>query len=251
MVKIINLVKSFNGQRVLDGINLEMPTGQITVVIGKSGVGKSVLLKHIVGLLKPDSGQIVVDGEDISRLRGRQLREFKQRFAVLFQGGALFDSLNVFENVAFPLREKTHLPETEISQRVRFRLAQMNLTPEVETKLPDELSGGMRKRVALARAMIQEPELMFFDEPVTGLDPPMTNTVFHLIARTHQESNYTALMVSHDIPEVFSVAHQVAMLHKGRIVAAGTPEEIQNHPDPVVQSFIRGEVDFLEDKTIS
>ena len=250
MVKIINLVKSFNGQKVLDGINLTMPTGQITVVIGKSGVGKSVLLKHIVGLLKPDSGQILVDGQDISRLRGRQLREFKQRFAVLFQGGALFDSLNVFENVAFPLREKTRLPETEISQRVRFRLAQMNLTPEVETKLPDELSGGMRKRVALARAMIQEPEIMFFDEPVTGLDPPMTNTVFHLISRTHQESSYTALMVSHDIPEVFSVAHQVAMLHKGRIIAAGTPEEIQNHPDPVVQSFIRGEVDFLEDKTI-
>jgi phospholipid/cholesterol/gamma-HCH transport system ATP-binding protein len=250
MVKIINLVKTFNGQKVLDGINLTMPTGQITVVIGKSGVGKSVLLKHIVGLLKPDSGQILVDGQDISQLRGRQLREFKQRFAVLFQGGALFDSLNVFENVAFPLREKTRLPETEISQKVRFRLAQMNLSPEVETKLPDELSGGMRKRVALARAMIQEPEIMFFDEPVTGLDPPMTNTVFHLISRTHQESNYTALMVSHDIPEVFSVAHQVAMLHKGRIVAAGTPDEIQNHPDPEVQRFIHGEVDFLEDKTI-
>jgi phospholipid/cholesterol/gamma-HCH transport system ATP-binding protein len=250
MVKIINLHKTFAGHKVLDGINLEIPAGQITVVIGKSGVGKSVLLKHIVGLLKPDSGQIIVDGQDISHLRGRQLREFKQRFAVLFQGGALFDSLNVFENVAFPLREKTRLPETEISQRVRSRLAQMHLTPEVETKLPDELSGGMRKRVALARAMIQEPELMFFDEPVTGLDPPMTNTVFHLISRTHQESGYTALMVSHDIPDVFSVAHHVAMLHKGRIIAAGTPEEIQNHPDPVVQSFIRGEVDFLEDKTI-
>ena len=246
MIKIVNLTKSFDGHKVLDGINLTMPTGQITVVIGKSGVGKSVLLKHIIGLLKPDSGQIFVDGQDLSLLTSRQLRQFKQRFAVLFQGGALFDSLNVFENIAFPLREKTRLTETEIAKRVRERLVQMSLSSEVETKFPDELSGGMKKRVALARAMIQEPEIMFYDEPVTGLDPPMTNTVFHLITKTHQESGYTALMVSHDIPEVFSVAHQVAMLHKGRIIAAGTPEEIQNHPDPMVQSFIRGEVDFLE-----
>jgi phospholipid/cholesterol/gamma-HCH transport system ATP-binding protein len=246
MIKIINLVKSFNGEKVLDGINLEMPTGQITVVIGKSGVGKSVLLKHIIGLLKPDSGQIIVDGQDIALLRGRALRKFKRRYAVLFQGGALFDSLSVFENIAFPLREKTRLPESEIAERVRERLEQMSLTAEVEDKFPDELSGGMKKRVALARAMIQEPEIMFYDEPVTGLDPPMTNTVFHLISRTHEESGYTALMVSHDIPDVFQVAHQVAMLHKGRIIAAGTPGEIQNHPDPVVQSFIRGEVDFLE-----
>ena len=246
MIKIVNLTKSFGGHKVLDGVNLTMPTGQITVVIGKSGVGKSVLLKHIIGLLKPDSGQIIVDGQDMSLLTTRELRQFKQRFAVLFQGGALFDSLNVFENIAFPLREKTRLTETEIAKRVRERLVQMSLSSEVETKFPDELSGGMKKRVALARAMIQEPEIMFYDEPVTGLDPPMTNTVFHLITKTHQESGYTALMVSHDIPEVFSVAHQVAMLHKGRIIAAGAPEEIQNHPDPMVQSFIRGEVDFLE-----
>ena len=247
MIKIVNLTKSFDGHKVLDGINLTMPTGQITVVIGKSGVGKSVLLKHIIGLLKPDSGQIFVDGQDLSLLTSRQLRQFKQRFAVLFQGGALFDSLNVFENIAFPLREKARLTEAEIAKRVRERLVQMSLTAEVETKFPDELSGGMKKRVALARAMIQEPEIMFYDEPVTGLDPPMTNTVFHLITKTHQESGYTAFMVSHDIPEVFNVAHQVAMLHKGRIIAAGTSEEIQNHPDPMVQSFIRGEVDFLED----
>jgi phospholipid/cholesterol/gamma-HCH transport system ATP-binding protein len=246
MIEIVNLTKSFEGHKVLDGINLTMPTGQITVVIGKSGVGKSVLLKHIIGLLKPDSGQILVDGQDMALLTSRQLRQFKQRFAVLFQGGALFDSLNVFENIAFPLREKTRLTEAEIAKRVRERLVQMSLSSEVETKFPDELSGGMKKRVALARAMIQEPEIMFYDEPVTGLDPPMTNTVFHLITKTHQESGYTALMVSHDIPEVFSVAHQVAMLHKGRIIAAGTPAEIQNHPDPMVQSFIRGEVDFLE-----
>jgi phospholipid/cholesterol/gamma-HCH transport system ATP-binding protein len=246
MIEIVNLTKSFGGHKVLDGINLTMPTGQITVVIGKSGVGKSVLLKHIIGLLKPDSGQIIVDGQDMSLLTGRELRQFKRRFGVLFQGGALFDSLDVFENIAFPLREKTRLTEAEIAKRVRQRLVQMSLTSEVETKFPDELSGGMKKRVALARAMIQEPEIMFYDEPVTGLDPPMTNTVFHLITKTHQESGYTALMVSHDIPEIFSVAHQVAMLHKGRIIAAGTPQEIQNHADPMVQSFIRGKVDFLE-----
>lgn len=246
MIRIIDIHKSFNGQVVLDGINLEMPRGQITVVIGKSGVGKSVLLKHIVGLLKPDQGQILVDGQDIALLHGYKLQEFKKRFAVLFQGGALFDSLNVFDNVAFPLREKTRLPEAEISRRVLERLDQMNLSPDVGKKYPAELSGGMKKRVALARAMIQEPEIILFDEPVTGLDPPMTNTVFHLIKKTHQDSGYTALVVAHDIPEVFQVADHVAMLHQGHIIAYGTPEEIQHHPDPVVQSFIHGEVDFLE-----
>jgi phospholipid/cholesterol/gamma-HCH transport system ATP-binding protein len=247
MIQIIDLVKTFNNPMVLDGINLEMPRGQITVVIGKSGVGKSVLLKHLVGLLKPDSGQVLVDGQDITQVRGRRLQEIKKRFAVLFQGGALFDSLNVFENIAFPLREKTRLPEEEIVRRTRERLSQMHLALEVETKYPDELSGGMKKRVALARAMIQEPEIILYDEPVTGLDPPMTNTVFHLIKKTHEESGYTALVVAHDIPEVFQVAHKVAMLHQGRIIAQGSPEEIQSHPDPMVQSFIRGEVDFLEE----
>jgi len=247
MIQVIDLYKSFDGQMVLDGINLTIPTARITVVIGKSGVGKSVLLKHLIGLLKPDRGRILVDGVDIATLRGRDLRDFKKHFAVLFQGGALFDSLNVFENIAFPLREKTRLAEAEIAGRVRLRLEQMHLSSEVETKFPDELSGGMKKRVALARAMIQEPEIILFDEPVTGLDPPMTNTVFHLIQKTHRESGYTALVVAHDIPEVFTIADQVAMLHQGRIVACGTPEEIRAHPDPVVQSFLKGDIDFLEE----
>ena len=246
MIKIVDLVKSFNGQVVLDGINLEIPTGKITVVIGKSGVGKSVLLKHIPGLLRPDRGQVIVDDVDVAQARGWALMEIRKRIAVLFQGGALFDSLTVFDNIAFPLREKTRLPEPEIVRRTQERLEQMNLDPEVGNKLPDELSGGMKKRVALARAMIQEPEIILFDEPVTGLDPPMTNTVLHLITNTHQESGYTALLVSHDIPEIFGVADYVAMLHKGRIIAWGTPAEIQRHPDPMVQSFIHGEVDFLE-----
>jgi phospholipid/cholesterol/gamma-HCH transport system ATP-binding protein len=246
MIEIVDLCKSFNGQLVLDHINLTIPQGQISVVIGKSGVGKSVLLKHIIGLFKPDSGQVLVDRQDIHQMRSRHLREFKLRLAVLFQGGALFDSLNVYENIAFPLREKTRLSETEIASRVRLRLEQMNLASEVETKYPAELSGGMKKRVALARAMIQEPEIILFDEPVTGLDPPMSNTVFHLIEKTHSDSGYTAFMVSHDIPEVFQVADFVAMMHRGRIIAHGTPGEIQAHPDPVVQAFLRGDPDFLE-----
>ncbi|MFZ5453618.1 MAG: ABC transporter ATP-binding protein [Thermodesulfobacteriota bacterium] len=246
MIQVIDLHKAFNGQVVLDGINLEIATGKITVVIGKSGVGKSVLLKHLIGLVKPDRGQVLVDGQDITQLKGGKLQELKKRFAVLFQGGALFDSLSVFENIAFPLREKTRLPESEILSRVHERLEQMNLSLEAGKKFPDELSGGMKKRVALARAMIQEPEIILFDEPVTGLDPPMTNTVFHLIRKTHGASNYTALVVAHDIPEVFSIADYVAMLHQGRIIAFGTPAEIQQHTDPVVQSFIRGEPDFLE-----
>ncbi len=246
MIELIDLCKSFNGIPVLDHLNLTIPKGQISVVIGKSGVGKSVLLKHIIGLLRPDSGRVLVEGQDIQLLRGQQLREFKLRLAVLFQGGALFDSLNVFENIAFPLREKTRLSEVEIARRVRERLEQMNLTAEAESKYPAELSGGMKKRVALARAMIQEPEIILFDEPVTGLDPPMSNTVFHLIKKTHLDSGYTALMVSHDIPEVFQVADFVAMMHRGRIIAHGTPAEIQAHPDPVVQAFLHGEPDFLE-----
>jgi phospholipid/cholesterol/gamma-HCH transport system ATP-binding protein len=246
MIKIIELFRSFNGLPVLNGINLEVPTGKITVVIGKSGAGKSVLLKHVAGLLKPDRGRIFINGTDFTRARGRELRDIKKRFGVLFQGGALFDSLTVLENVAFPLREKTSLPEGEILQRSRERLAQVNMPPESEDKYPDEVSGGMKKRVALARALVQEPEILLFDEPVTGLDPPMMNTVFHLITKTHRENGYTGMVVSHDIPAVFQIADYVAMLHQGRIVAFGTPAEIQQNLDPVVQSFLRGEIDFLE-----
>jgi phospholipid/cholesterol/gamma-HCH transport system ATP-binding protein len=246
MIKIIDVARSFNGLPVLNGVNLEVPAGKITVVIGKSGAGKSVLLKLVAGLLKPDRGRILIHGADLTQAQGRELQEIKKRFGVLFQGGALFDSLTVLENVAFPLREKTGLSESEILKRARKRLAQVNLPPETEDKYPDELSGGMKKRVALARALIQEPEILLFDEPVTGLDPPMINTVFHLITKTRRESGYTGMVVSHDIPAVFQIADYVAMLHQGRIVTFGTPLEIQQNPDPVVQSFLNGEIDFLE-----
>jgi phospholipid/cholesterol/gamma-HCH transport system ATP-binding protein len=246
MIQINDLFRSFNGHPVLNGINLTVPAGKITVVIGKSGAGKSVLLKHVAGLLQPDRGRILIDGIDFTRARGRVLQDIKRRFGVLFQGGALFDSMTVLENVAFPLREKTTLAEGEILQRARQRLAQVNLPPEVEHKFPDEVSGGMKKRVALARALVQEPEILLFDEPVTGLDPPMMNTVFHLITKTHQENGYTGMVVSHDIPAVFGIADYVAMLHQGRIVAFGTPKEIQQNQDPVVQGFLRGDIDFQE-----
>jgi phospholipid/cholesterol/gamma-HCH transport system ATP-binding protein len=246
MIKIIDLHRSFSGHQVLNGVNLTVPTGKITVVIGKSGAGKSVLLKHVAGLLQPDQGRILIDELDLTRARGRELQALKKRFGVLFQGGALFDSLTVLENVAFPLREKTRLAEEEILARARRRLAQVNLPHEVEDKYPDEVSGGMKKRVALARALVQEPEILLFDEPVTGLDPPMTNTVFHLITKTHQESGYTGMVVSHDIPAVFDIADYVAMLHQGSIVAWGTPAEVQANPDPVIQGFLRGEIDFQE-----
>uniref|UniRef100_A0A7C3Z4A0 ABC transporter ATP-binding protein n=1 Tax=Desulfobacca acetoxidans TaxID=60893 RepID=A0A7C3Z4A0_9BACT len=246
MIRVLELFRSFNGVPVLQGVNLEVPTGKITVVIGKSGAGKSVLLKHVAGLLRPDQGQILINGTDLTRARGRELQLIKKRFGVVFQGSALFDSLTVLENVAFPLREKTRLPEREILKRSRECLAQVNLPPEAEDKYPDEISGGMKKRVALARALVQEPEILLFDEPVTGLDPPMMNTVFHLIIKTHRENGYTGLVVSHDIPAVFQIADYVAMLHQGRIVAFGTPAEIQRNPDPVVQGFLRGAIDFGE-----
>jgi phospholipid/cholesterol/gamma-HCH transport system ATP-binding protein len=246
MIDIIDLHRSFNGLPVLKGLSLAIPPGQITVIIGKSGAGKSVLLKHIAGLLRPDAGRILIGGVDLTRARGKELKEIKRRLGVLFQGGALFDSLTIFENVAFPLREKTRLTEAEIRRRVRERLAQVNLPPEVDHKYPDELSGGMKKRVALARALIQEPEIILFDEPVTGLDPPMTNAVFQLITKTHQETGYTGVVVSHDIPAIFRIADFVAMLHQGRIIASGRPADIQRFPDPVVQGFIQGDPDFQE-----
>jgi len=244
MIDIVDLCRSFNGQVVLDGVNLTVPAGKITVIIGKSGVGKSVLLKHVIGLMTPDRGAVYIDGVNLTQARGRSLKALKEKFAFLFQGGALFDSLTVFENVAFPLREKTRLSEGDIQTRVRERLAQVALRAEVENKYPEELSGGMKKRVALARALVMQPKIILFDEPVTGLDPPMTNAVFHLITKTQEESGYTALLVSHDIPDIFAIADFVAMLHGGRIIAHGPPADIQQSSDPLVQRFIRGDPDF-------
>jgi phospholipid/cholesterol/gamma-HCH transport system ATP-binding protein len=240
MIKVEALTKSFGGQPVLRGIDLEVPDGSITVIIGRSGGGKSVFLKHVLGLLRPDSGRVLIDGVDVTHLRGRALDEVRARYGVVFQGGALFDSMTCAENVAFPLREKTGLRRAEIAERVATGLARVGLG-DVGNKYPAEVSGGMRKRVAIARALVTEPAIVFFDEPTTGLDPILVNTIHGLIRDLHRRLKFTAMMVSHEIPEIFQLADSVAMLHEGRIVEVGPPEAIQASPNPVIQQFIHGE----------
>jgi phospholipid/cholesterol/gamma-HCH transport system ATP-binding protein len=239
MIVVEGLVKSFGGQPVLRGLDLEMATGSITVIIGRSGGGKSVLLKHLIGLLSPDAGRVLVDGVEITGLRGRALDDIRRRYGVVFQGGALFDSMTCAGNVAFPLREKLRLPAAEVVKRVEAGLQQVGLEG-MGHKYPAEVSGGMRKRVAIARALVIEPEIVFFDEPTTGLDPVLVNTIHHLILDLHRKYRFTAVMVSHEIPEIFEIADSVAMLHEGRIVEVGPPAAIQASQNPVVSQFIRG-----------
>jgi phospholipid/cholesterol/gamma-HCH transport system ATP-binding protein len=247
VIQVEALTKSFGRQPVLRGVSLEVPTGSITVIIGRSGGGKSVLLKHLIGLLSPDQGRILVDGVEITSLRGRALDEVRQRYGVVFQGGALFDSLSCQENVAFPLREKLRLPSAEITKRVEAGLAQVGLEG-MGAKFPAEISGGMRKRVAIARALVTEPEIVFFDEPTTGLDPVLVNTIHHLILDLHRRFRFTAVVVSHEIPEIFEIADTVAMLHEGRIAEVGSPAAIQASSSRVVRQFIRGEPDNSEER---
>lgn len=242
MIEIVDLWKSFNVQEVLKGVNLEIPTGKTTAIIGRSGGGKSILLKHIVGLLKPDRGKILVDGMDITKLDSRKLNKIRRRFGMLFQGAALFDSLTIFENVAFPLRELTDLGEEEIRERVIVNLKQVGLYG-MESKYPDEISGGMKKRVALARAMIMGPEIMLYDEPTTGLDPVMETAVHQLIMNCQKELKCTAVLVSHNIQEVLKIAHRVALLHEGVIIESSTCKEIQGSENPVVRQFLSGSIE--------
>jgi phospholipid/cholesterol/gamma-HCH transport system ATP-binding protein len=242
VIQVTGLRRSFGAQAVLRGLDLEVGSGEILVVIGRSGGGKSVLLKHLIGLLRPDAGHILVDGVDITRLARSALDRIRERYGVVFQGGALFDSMSVYDNVAFPLREKTRLRAADIRQRVEEKLAQVGLEG-MGAKNPAEISGGMRKRVAIARALVTEPEVVFFDEPTTGLDPILVNTIHHLIVELHRKFRFTAVVVSHEIPEIFRIADRVAMLHEGVIVDSGSPEAIQSSTNPVVQQFIRGDVE--------
>ena len=242
MIKVEGLTKRFGAQAVLQGLDLEVPTGSITIIIGRSGGGKSVFLKHLLGLLRPDAGRVLLDGVEISSLRGRALDRVRERYGVVFQGGALFDSMRCFDNVAFPLREKTRLGRAEVARRVEDALEQVGLTG-VGPKYPAEISGGMRKRVAIARALVTEPEIIFFDEPTTGLDPVLVNAIHRLILELHRRFHFTAVMVSHEIPEIFEIADTVAMLHEGRIAEIGPPEAMQASQSHVVRQFIRGEPD--------
>lgn len=242
MIRAENLRKAFDGQPVLRGLSLEVATGEIMIIIGRSGGGKTVFLKHLLGLIRPDAGRILVDGTDITRLPRRALDRVRERYGVVFQGGALFDSMTVFDNVAFPLREKRRLPASEVAARVEEKLAQVGLAG-MGHKFPAEISGGMKKRVAIARALITEPEIVFFDEPTTGLDPVLVNAIHHLILELHRKFRFTAVVVSHEIPEIFQIAQRAAMLHDGVIVETGAPEAIQASPNRVVQQFIRGEIE--------
>jgi phospholipid/cholesterol/gamma-HCH transport system ATP-binding protein len=237
MIKLVGVEKTLGGQRVLRGVDLEIPPGKLTTIIGKSGEGKSVLLKHIIGLLQPDRGQVWVDGIELSRLKGRALNEVRKQFAMLFQSAALFDSLSVFENVAFPLREKLSLSNAEITTRVEEKLEQVGLSG-MGHKFPAELSGGMKKRTGLARALVMEPEIVLFDEPTTGLDPLMAKTIHDLIVSTQRKFGFTGVMVSHQIPEIFSISDWVAMLKDGRIALMAPAREFQRTQDPEIREFI-------------
>lgn len=239
MIDIIDMRKSFRGQAVLNGINLRIEDGELLAIIGRSGSGKSVLLKHIIGLLKPDSGSITIDGNDITRVSRAELDRTRSKLGVLFQGGALFDSQSVYDNVAFPLREKTKLRENDIRERVLQALHDVGLK-DTEQKFPAEISGGMRKRVALARALITEPSIVLFDEPTTGLDPVILNAIHDLIRETHAKYGFTGIIVSHEIPEIFGVADRIAMLYEGKIIETGTSEEIRASENEVVKQFITG-----------
>ncbi|MGD1074943.1 MAG: ABC transporter ATP-binding protein [Thermodesulfovibrionales bacterium] len=239
MIQIIDLHKSFGGQKVLKGVNLSISDKELIAIIGESGGGKSVLLRHLIGLLKPEKGKILVDDEDITRLGRRELDRIREKFGVVFQGGALFDSFSVFENIAFPLREKTGLPEDEIRTKVEESLNDVGLDG-VEQKFPAELSGGMRKRVALARALITEPKIVLFDEPTTGLDPIKLHAIHRLIVDTHNKYGFTGVMVSHDIPEIYEVVDRIAFLYEGAVEVVGTPEQIVHSGDPMVRQFITG-----------
>ena len=242
MIKLVDIHKSFGKQKVLDGLNLTIEAGKTTVIIGRSGGGKSVLLKHIIGLVKPDRGQVLVDETDIIGLSEKNLNEVRKKFGMLFQEAALFDSMNVGENVAFPLREQTKLKEEEIRRIVADRLRAVGLSG-VEGKMPSELSGGMRKRVGLARAIALHPQIVLFDEPTTGLDPIMTEAVNQLIVDTQQSFNLTCVVISHDIQSIFRIGHKIAMLYEGRIIEYGTPEEIRASDNPVMKQFLSGSVD--------
>jgi phospholipid/cholesterol/gamma-HCH transport system ATP-binding protein len=241
-IRVESLYKRFGAQEVLRGVDLAVAPSELMVVIGRSGGGKSVLLRHLLGLVRPDAGRVMIDGEDVAALRGRALDRVRERFGVVFQGGALFDSLTVMENVLFPIRERRRVPVAQCLPRAREALAQVGLA-DMGHKYPAEISGGMRKRVAIARALVTEPQVVFLDEPTTGLDPILVNSIHHLVVGLHRKFGFTAVMVSHEIPEIFQIAHRVAVLHEGRIHSVGSPGEIQGSDDPVVQRFIHGEVE--------
>ena len=240
MIDVKRLTKAFEDRSVLDAVDLTIRTGETMVIIGRSGCGKSVLLKHIIGLMKPDSGTVVIDGKNIPTLTGRELDQFRLRCGMLFQSAALFDSMTVFENVSFALREHSTLAKEAIAQRVHECLQLVGLQ-NVDDHYPAELSGGMRKRVGLARALAISPEIILYDEPTTGIDPIMSDVINDLIITLRDRLKVTSIVVTHDMRSAYKVADRIAMLYNGKIIAVGTPEEIKTTKNPYVQQFVRGE----------
>lgn len=236
-IRIVDLYKSFGAQKVLEGIDLDVEKGKITVIIGKSGGGKSVLLKHLIGLIKPDQGEIWVNGTEITKLREKSLNEIRIKFGMLFQESALFDSMDVFDNIAFPLREHTNKTKKEIEIIVEDKLKQVGLL-RFGDKMPAELSGGMKKRVGLARALALDPETILFDEPTSALDPIISLTILNLIKETQTYLNKTYVVISHDILGMFRIADKVALLSDGKIIEYGTPFEIRRSKNEITMEFL-------------
>ncbi|HVT05256.1 MAG TPA: ABC transporter ATP-binding protein [Thermoanaerobaculia bacterium] len=241
-VSLRGLNKSFGTNQVLRDLSLDVARGESVVIVGGSGTGKSVMLKHIIGLMQPDSGHVIVDGVDLCCMKAMELNAFRTRFGMSFQEGALFDSMNVFENIAFPLRRHTKMTEAEIRHRVEECLEQVHL-PGVESKRPSELSGGMRRRVGFARAISLEPEILLFDEPTTGLDPVFSDVVAELIREMDKTLATTTITITHDMKIAFKIADRVAMLHQGQIIEQGSPDEFQASKNPLVQQFIEGKAE--------
>jgi phospholipid/cholesterol/gamma-HCH transport system ATP-binding protein len=239
MIDIQGLDKNFGENRVLDGLSLKINKGSTCVIIGRSGCGKSVLLKHIVGLLKPDNGKVVVDGKEVARLNSKELNALRMKIGMVFQGGALFDSLTVGENVGFGLTEHDGLTKKELSARVEESLSLVGLSG-IQNLMPSQLSGGMKKRVALARAICIKPEIILYDEPTTGVDPITADAINELIKGLHDKLKITSVAVTHDMKSAYRIADRIAMMYKGKIIAQGTSSEIQNTADPVVHQFING-----------
>jgi len=247
-IEVRDLRKRFGLQQVLDGVTLDFPAGKITTIVGPSGSGKTVLLKHLNMLLRSDSGSIIFDGIDVTRLNWRGLDAVREKFGMLFQAGALFDSMSVFDNVAFPLVEKTRLSREEIAERVHETLKAVGLEG-MESKYPSQISGGMQKRAALARALVRRPKILMLDEPTTGLDPTRTGAIHQLIRRTQVDFHLTAVMVSHDVPAVFEVSDRVAFLHNGRTRLNGTVAEVMAADDEVFKHFLAGKASGEENET--
>lgn len=238
-IVVRDLRRRFGPQQVLTGVNLDCPQGKVTTIVGPSGCGKTVFLKHLNLLLRPDSGRIVIDGDEVTSMGAGALNRVRDKFGVLFQAGALFDSMSVFDNVAFPLVEKTLLEPDEIAREVHHKLAAVGLEG-MGHKYPSEISGGMQKRAALARALIRNPKILYLDEPTTGLDPTRTGSIHALIRKTHLRFGLTVVMVSHDVPQVFEISDQVAFMHEGKIRLAGSVSEVMAADDELFRNFLAG-----------